>query len=55
MRRDCGYRRNGTRRFGQTLCVTRAPADAKVLAYTAEKIGERRASPVNSRPSPTCG
>jgi hypothetical protein len=38
MRLDYGYRRNGTRGFVQTLSVTRAPADAKVLAYTAEKI-----------------
>lgn len=38
MRLDYSYRRNGTRGFVQTLSVTRAPADAKVLAYTAGKI-----------------
>jgi DUF3037 family protein len=38
MRLDYSYRRNGTRGFVQTLSVTRAPADAKLLAYTAERI-----------------
>ena len=38
MRLDYGYRRNGTRGFVQTLSVTRAPADAKLLAYTVERI-----------------
>jgi Protein of unknown function (DUF3037) len=38
MRLDYGYRRNGTRGFVQSLSVTRAPADAKVLAYTVERI-----------------
>jgi hypothetical protein len=38
MRLDYGYRRNGTRGFVHTLSVTRAPADAKLLAYTAERI-----------------
>jgi hypothetical protein len=38
MRRDYSYRRNGTRGFVQSLSVTRAPADAKPLAYTAERI-----------------
>jgi hypothetical protein len=38
MRLDYGYRRNGTRGFVQMLSVTRAPADAKLLAYTAERI-----------------
>ena len=38
MRLDYSYRRNGTRGFVQTLSVTRAPAEAKVLAYTAERI-----------------
>ena len=38
MRIDYGYRRNGTRGFVQTLSVTRAPGDAKSLAYTAERI-----------------
>ena len=38
MRIDCGYRKNGTRGFVQTLSVTRAPADVKSLAYTVERI-----------------
>jgi Protein of unknown function (DUF3037) len=38
MRIDYSYRRNGTRGFVQTLSVTRAPGDAKLLAYTAERI-----------------
>jgi hypothetical protein len=38
MRLDYSYRRNGTRGFVQTLSVTRAPADAKLFAYTAERI-----------------
>ena len=38
MRIDYGYRRNGTRAFVHTLSVTRAPAEAKILAYTAERI-----------------
>ncbi len=38
MRLDYGYRRNGTRGFVQSLSVTRAPADAKLLAYTVERI-----------------
>jgi hypothetical protein len=38
MRLDYSYRRNGTRGFVQTLSVTRAPADAKLLAYTVERI-----------------
>jgi hypothetical protein len=38
MRLDYSYRRNGTRGFVHTLSVTRAPADAKLLAYTAERI-----------------
>ena len=41
MRIDYSYRRNGTRGFVQTLSVTRAPADAKLLAYTAERITAR--------------
>jgi hypothetical protein len=41
MRLDYSYRRNGTRGFVQTLSVTRAPADAKLLAYTARRIQER--------------
>ena len=38
MRIDYGYRRNGTRGFVQTLSVSRAPGDAKSLAYTVERI-----------------
>jgi len=38
MRIDYGYRRNGTRGFVHTLSVTRAPADAKLLAYMAKRI-----------------
>jgi hypothetical protein len=38
MRIDYSYRRNGTRGFLHTLSVSRAPGDAKVLAYTAERI-----------------
>ena len=41
MRIDYGYRRNGTRGFVHTLSVTRSPADAKLLAYTAERIQAR--------------
>jgi Protein of unknown function (DUF3037) len=41
MRLDYSYRRNGTRGFVQTLSVSRAPADAKLLAYTAERIAEK--------------
>lgn len=38
MKLDYGYRRNGTRGFVQAISVTRAPADAKLLAYTAGRI-----------------
>jgi hypothetical protein len=38
MRLDYTYRRNGTRGFVQALSVTRAPSDAKLLAYTAERV-----------------
>jgi hypothetical protein len=41
MRLDYSYRRNGTRGFVQTLSVTRAPADAKLLAYTVERISAK--------------
>src|SRR5229473_3341439 len=41
MRLDYSYRRNGTRGFVQCLSVTRAPADAKLLAYTAERIAAK--------------
>jgi hypothetical protein len=38
MRLDYSYRRNGTQGFVHTISVSRAPADAKLLAYTAERI-----------------
>jgi hypothetical protein len=38
MRLDYSYRRNGTRGFVHSLSVTRAPADAKLFAYTAQHI-----------------
>jgi hypothetical protein len=41
MRIDYGYRRNGTRGFVQTLSVSRAPADCKLLAYTAARMAAR--------------
>jgi len=41
MRIDYSYRRNGTRGFLQTLSVSRAPGDAKSLAYTAERIAAK--------------
>src|SRR5229473_1288908 len=43
MRIDYSYRRNGTRGSVQNLSVTRAPADAKLLAYTAERITAKAA------------
>jgi len=33
-----GYRKNGTRGFVHTLSVSRAPADCKLFAYTADRI-----------------
>jgi len=41
MRLDYGYRRNGTHGFVHTLSVSRAPADCKLLAYTAQRIATR--------------
>jgi len=41
---DYGYRRNGTRGFVQTLSVSRAPGDAKSLAYTVEHIRGKMAA-----------
>ena len=41
MRLDYGYQRNGTRGFVQALSVTRPPADAKLLAYTAGRIRQK--------------
>ena len=43
MRLDYSYRRNGTRGFVQTLSVSRAPTDAKLLAYTSERITTKAA------------
>ena len=44
MKLDYAYRRNGTRGFVQALSVTRAPADAKLLAYTVDSIRAKFAS-----------
>jgi hypothetical protein len=44
MRLDFGYRRNGTRGFVQALSVSRAPADAKLPAYTAAHVREKTKS-----------
>jgi hypothetical protein len=41
MRIDYSYRRNGTQGFLHTLSVSRTPGDAKVLAYTAERIAAK--------------
>ena len=38
LRLDYSYRRNGTHGFIQSLALTRDPAQAKVLAYTADAI-----------------
>ena len=38
LRLDYGYRRNGTRGFVHALALSRDPAQAKVLAYTAGQI-----------------
>lgn len=44
LRIDFGYRYNGTRGFVQALSLGRDPAQAKVLAYTAERIRARQSS-----------
>ncbi len=41
MKLDYGYRVNGTRGFVHTVALGRDPAQAKVLAYTAECIRAR--------------
>jgi Protein of unknown function (DUF3037) len=41
MRMDYSYRRNGTLGFIHTLSVSRAPGDAKGIAYTAERIAAK--------------
>jgi hypothetical protein len=40
-RLDYSYRRNGTRGFVHTLSVTRAPQDAKSLAYNVKHIADK--------------
>lgn len=42
MRIDYGYRYNGTRGYVQALSLARDPAQAKVLAYTAECVRARQ-------------
>ena len=44
MRIDYGYRFNGTRGYLQAFSLARDPAQAKVLAYTAECIRARHAN-----------
>jgi Protein of unknown function (DUF3037) len=41
MRLDFSYRRNGSRGFVHAVSVSRAPQDAKLLAYTAKRIQEK--------------
>jgi hypothetical protein len=41
LRLDYGYRRNGTRGFVQALSLSRDPAQAKVLAFTADAIRQK--------------
>lgn len=45
LRLDYGYRRNGTRGFVQALSLSRDPAQAKVLAFTADAIRQKVAHP----------
>lgn len=40
-RMDYSYRRNGTRGFVQTLSVSRAPQEAKTLAYNVQRISAK--------------
>jgi hypothetical protein len=42
-RLDYSYRRNGTRGFVQTLSVSRAPQEAKTLAYNVQHISAKAA------------
>jgi Protein of unknown function (DUF3037) len=44
LRLDFAYQRNGTRGFVQALSLERDASQAKVLAYTAERIRQRLAS-----------
>lgn len=44
MRLDYAYRYNGTRGFLQTVALSRDPSQAKLLAYTAERIRARAAN-----------
>jgi hypothetical protein len=41
MRLDYGYRFNGTRGYLHAVAIGRDPGQAKVLAYTAERIRQR--------------
>jgi hypothetical protein len=41
LRLDYAYQRNGTRGFVQAISLERDASQAKVLAYTAERIRER--------------
>jgi Protein of unknown function (DUF3037) len=41
LRLDYAYRKNGTRGFAQALPLERDPEAAKVLAFTAERIGKK--------------
>ncbi len=41
MRLDYGYRRNGTHGFVHPLSVSRAPAECKLLAYTAQRVASK--------------
>jgi hypothetical protein len=44
LRLDYAYRVNGTRGYVHALSLSRGPAHAKVLAYTAECIRAKQAS-----------
>jgi hypothetical protein len=46
LRLDYAYRYNGTRGYIQTVALAKDPAQAKVLAYTAERIRARAANSV---------
>ena len=57
LRLDYSYRRNGTRGFVHALALARDPAQAKVLAYTAERVRAKLAKTefaavTETRPSP---
>jgi hypothetical protein len=44
LRMDFGYQRNGTQGFLQALALAKDPAQAKVLAYTADSIRAKAAA-----------